>query len=845
VSKGTRANKPAGKNKPRGSWLGMLGKMLVFLIILMAIPVGYFGAKIYQQLKDMPDIAILEKYEPIEAIQVFDRNDKLVCTVEGDEDRRVVPLSEISTQMQQAMLAAEDHHFYEHHGINPASIIRAFVTNLQAGKVKEGGSTITQQLIKNLFFEDKGRTFDRKVKEAFMSYEVEQRYSKDRILEMYLNQVYFGNGGYGIERGAQRYFGRSASALDLAQAAFMAGLVKAPSELGNPENRREALDRQQEILDRLVEFGYVTKDQADKAKKEKLLFKQTANPLQKYSYYISYVLEQLRGRFSEAEMRRQGLHVYTNLDPQVQQLAEHTLNEDIKHAPKGVSQSALVCLSVKDSAVLALVGGVGDFWKNQFNRATNPHTAGSSFKPFVYLTAFMRNVFHPDSFIDDSPITIKQGWGLPDWTPHNFDHKFLGKITIKKALSQSRNVPAVKVGQRAGIENVVETARQAGITTKLDANLSLALGSSAVTPLDMAGAYSTFARGGIAIKPQLLRRIENNRGQVIELFEPKADKVFDTDAVACLLEVMQEVVKSGTGAAARLPDRPVAGKTGTADQGKDIWFCGFTPDTVCVLWGGNDENLPIPGHNVTGGAVMAKIWKDFMVAYYQMRPTAPGAFITPSKNLEPITDQQQQKQPAGAGPDSGMPNLVPLQTEGDNAGGNELVPATPGGGGTAPPAVSPTNTIPETAPPPASSGTMMYPPVAPDRRALYAVPNRGNDWPPSVPANNAPYQPSPTPMPAPAPAIQGYGGSPYTNAVGGASRGYNVSAGGSAVAAQRAATVMTSSGSQRTIINENGGPKYFSVSDPNAAGAGAQRRSLPTGSTSAQPANNNGSSPGF
>lgn len=807
VNRQQMTNRNNGARKSGGGILVWIRNLFLILFILIALPVGYLGAKIYQQMKDMPDISVLEKYEPIEAIQVFDKNDHLICTVEGDEDRRVVPLSQVATQMQQAILAAEDHHFYEHHGINPVSIVRATIVNMQAHRVVEGGSTITQQLIKNLFFEDAGRTLDRKIKEALMSYEVERRYSKERILEMYLNQVYFGNGGYGIERAAQRYFDRSAASLDLAQSAFLAGLVKAPSEFA--ADHEAAIARQREILDRMVEFGYITEDQAENARKEKLVFKKAVNPLQRYPYYVSFVLDQLRGRFSEAEMRRQGLRVYTNLDPQVQELAEKTLNADIKKAPKGVSQAALVCLSVKDGAVLAMVGGVGDFWKNQFNRATNPHTAGSSFKPFVYLTAFMRNVFKPDSVIDDAPLTIKQGWGLPDWSPHNYDHKFLGKITIRKALCQSRNVPAVKVGQATGIGHVIETARLAGITSKLDPNLSLSLGSSAVTPFDMAGAYGTFARGGISIKPQVLRRIENNRGQIIEVFEPKVDKVFDTDAVARLVDIMQDVVRGGTGTAARLPDRPVAGKTGTADAGKDIWFCGFTPDTVAVLWGGNDENLPIPGHNVTGGGVMAKIWKDFMTAYYQLRPTAPGSFIAPAKKIDdlPATGETDANGGDSTGnQNSGMPNLVPLPTDGTRNSSGEtleyppLPPSNQSETGAPPPAVSPSTAIPSEAP--ASTVPLSTP----------SYPRGGAPAPTSAP-NITPQLPSTTPN------VPGASGMPPLAPSYAPAPGY----GSSGARVPPPSVVMTADGrAKKTIINEDAPARYSdaparysSLTDPN------------------------------
>lgn len=686
------------------------GFLLVFLAGMLGG--GYVAAMIWQQLKDVPDISILERYEPIEAIQIFDRNDKLVCTVEGDEDRRVIGLSQVAPHMQQAILAAEDHHFYEHHGVNPLSIVRAFMANAKAGHVVEGGSTITQQLVKNLFFEDAGRTVGRKVKEAFISYEIERRYPKDKILEMYLNQVYFGNGGYGIERGASRYFDKSAANLTVAESAFLAGLVKAPSDYADVSNRKAAISRQRDIIDKMVEYGYITKSQADAAKKQELKFKKGVNPLQKYPFYVSYVLDQLRGRFSQAEMRKQGLRVFTNLDPQVQDLAEKTLNNAIAKAPKGLSQGALVTVQVKDAAVLAIVGGVGNFWKNQWNRATNPHTAGSSFKPFVYLTAFQKRVFTPESIIDDAPLSIKQGWGLPLWQPKNFDHKFMGKITVRKALTLSRNVPAVKIAQKVGIDSIIESARLAGITSKLDPNLSLALGSSAVSPLELAGAYSTFARGGVAIRAQVIRKVEDTRGQVIpsEEFDSNHDKNFDSEAVAELVSILQDVVRVGTGTQAKLKDRPVAGKTGTADAGKDIWFAGFTPDMVTVCWGGNDENLPIPGHNVTGGTVMAKIWRTFMEAYYETHPTPAGSFMEPSGRApKELEDENSGNKDTTFSPE--MPKLVPIEPgqnnenqqdeNGQNQNG-EPQPAPDYNGAPEPgvPPVAPNTTPSQTAPTP-------------------------------------------------------------------------------------------------------------------------------------------------
>jgi 1A family penicillin-binding protein len=655
-----------------------------FLFFTAAIAACAFFFWQWRDLTRLPDISSLERYEPIEAIQIFDKNDHLAGTVEGDEDRRVVPLNQVSRQMQQAILAAEDHHFYEHRGINPASIFRAIVTNMLAGRIVEGGSTITQQLVKNLYFESSGRTFSRKIKEAWLAWQLEEHYSKDKILEMYLNQVYFGNGAYGIERAAQRYFGVNASNLDLAQSAFLAAMVKAPSELGTISNRTQAIMRQHEILEHMVDYGYITPRQEHQALTEKLEFAQRVGALTRYPFFISYVLQLLRERFNETELRRQGLRVYTTLDPAAQEAAQNILSDSIAHAPKGVSQGALVSVSVADGSVLALVGGVGDFWKNQFNRATNPHTAGSSFKPFVYLTGLLQGVITPNSIVDDSPISLPQGFGLPMWTPKNFDHKYMGPIPVRKALALSRNVCSVRIAQKVGVDHIIETARLAGITSRLDPNLSLALGSSAVTPLDMASAFSTFARGGTAIKPRVLRRIEDNRGQVIDVFEPSSEKVFSATPIADLLSMMQDVVRYGTGTAARLSDRPVAGKTGTADESKDIWFIGFTPDLCTALWGGNDENKPIPGVYVTGGGVMAKIWQKYNIAYYAKHPTPPGSFALRTDEGNPPAEIGGQEEGTEQGQPEAQPAIkpgeqIPIEDRGENTGAadNNNTPLAP------------------------------------------------------------------------------------------------------------------------------------------------------------------------
>lgn len=612
-----------------------LGRKLALTTGVLALTVGLVGAAgatYWFAHNKLPDIRTLESYRPAEAIQIYDRFDQLIAVISGEEDRQVVPLAQISPEMRKAMMAAEDHDFYGHGGINPSSIARASLVNLQAGRVVEGGSTITQQLVKNLFFPGEPRTFNRKIKEFFLALEVSKKYPKDQILEMYLNQIYFGNQSYGVQRAAQRYFTKDAAHLTLAESAFLAGLVKAPSYLGVAQNRDSAIERQREVLDKMAEYGFVTQKQADGAKSQKLAFRKFVSPYQKYPHYIAYVNELLHQKYDALELQR-GLKVYTNLDPAAQSHAEKTLDESIKKAPPGISQGALVSVRVNDGAVLALVGGVGKFEKHQWNRAVSPHTMGSSFKPFVYLSGFMKGLT-PDSIVLDSPVSVPSGGHI--YSPKNFDSVFKGPMTIRTALAQSRNVCAIRVAMFDGINNVIDTARMAGISSRLDPYLPIALGACAASPLEMAGAYSTFARGGVQMTPQVLRTVTTPEGKLLANFAPSPRKVFDSRPVSLLVDSMQTVVQKGTGLYAKLPDRPVAGKTGTSDQSRDIWFVGFTPDVCTAVWAGNDFNQRVHGKAVTGGMIMAAIWKKYMTGYYKDHPTPIAHFPAPSKERTQI-----------------------------------------------------------------------------------------------------------------------------------------------------------------------------------------------------------------
>lgn len=566
-------------------------------------------------------------------LEIYDRHDKLISTILADRDTTPVPLNTISRSMRQAIITSEDRAFYQHIGVNPLAIVRAMCANMMAGHAVQGGSTITQQLVKNLYFPDEERSLYSKAREAVLAIELERRYSKDRILEAYLNYIYFGQGTFGVERAAQRYFGKPASKLTLAESAYLAGLVSAPSTLSSPSNRHKAIARQQGILSNMVASHYISPEAAQQAKKEKLPSKEYRTAHDSNWYYISYVLQLLTAQFGEEKLNEKGLKIYTNLDVGAQALAQKYLTEGIRRAPAGISQGALVCLSVDDASVVALVGGVNSYKKSPWDRALNPHTAGSAFKPFVYLAGLTSGAIQKDTVLDDSPIVIRLPQTDQTYAPRNFDGRFLGPLSVRKAIALSRNVCAVKLAQNIGLEPIVNTAKLAGVDSPIQPTLSIALGSCAVSPLELASAYSTFARGGVRSQPMLIRRMVNREGKVIGVGQINQQRVFDQEPVAQLVDIMQDVVTEGTGSEAQLANRKVAGKTGTSDGGKDVWFVGFTPDTVTAVWGGNDQDQSVAGTQVTGGAIAARIWKNYMQGYYQLYPMPQRAFAQPINPL--------------------------------------------------------------------------------------------------------------------------------------------------------------------------------------------------------------------
>lgn len=598
--------------------------VFTFLLFLLSVLMGNVLAK---GAAALPNVSVLSEWHPFESTRIYDRNGSLIANIHGDEDRVVVPLKDISPHIQRAVMAIEDNRFYQHNGVDIRGTLRAASANIRGDDV-QGGSTLTQQLVKNLFLTPE-RALTRKIAEALLAMRVERRYDKNKILEMYLNQVYWGNQSYGIEKAARRYYKKSARDLTIGESALLAGLLKAPEGLSPYAYPEAARRRQQEVLGAMVQFGYITDAQRKAAAEQKIELNLRNTKPSRHPYFIQYVIQQLEEKFGVSAVRQGGLKVYTTMDEPVQTLAEKSLYDEmdtIKYS--GITEGSFVVENLSNGQILALVGG-RDFDKNQFNHTTQQHRAiGSTFKPLVYLTAFRLGLITPETPITDSPVCFNNGYST--WCPHNWDGRYMGPMNIRKALTLSRNTPTVKLGLKMGIEPVIETARRAGISSPIDPNFSSLLGSAGISPMEVITAYSTIARSGVFIPPSVLLRVEDSRGQEISLDKPQQERRFEAEPVNNLISILIDVVEKGTGKNAIIPGRQVAGKTGTTDEMRDIWFTGFTTDMVASVWMGNDKYIPLHG---VFSSNCATVWGKFAREYYKMNPIPIGVFPKPDKIL--------------------------------------------------------------------------------------------------------------------------------------------------------------------------------------------------------------------
>jgi penicillin-binding protein 1A len=615
---GRKAARRKGRLKSKLIRFFLVSFFLFLFLVLIGSSMIY-----YVLLQELPSIAALKDFRPSIATRVYGDNNELIDEF-FLEDRKLIKISDIPRYAVQAFVAAEDARFFHHRGFDLQSITRAFYKNLEAGKIVQGGSTITQQVAKSLYLSPE-RSYARKIKEAILAYKIDRYLTKEEILNLYLNYIYLGHGTYGIEAASEGYFGKSARFLTLAEASMLAALPKAPNTYSPFLHLAKTRERQSYVLSRMVEDGYITAQQQEEALRAPIQLR-SVRPKQKIApYFIENVRRYVQGKYGSDVLYKEGLEIYTTLNISMQKSANEAMARGLREIEargndkKEPVQGALLCMDAKTGAIRAMVGG-RDFSRSEFNRATQSiRQPGSAFKPLIYTAAFDKGLT-PATRLEDSPIAFEdpsQEDGF--WKPKNFDGKFLGPITLRNALVHSRNVITVKLLQEIGVDYAAAYATNMGITSPLAKNLSLALGSSGVTLQEMVRAYGVLANGGKRVVPYFIKKIVDRTGQVFEENQVVEEQVIDPRIAFLTTHVMQDVVESGTGTRVKSINRPVAAKTGTTNDNRDAWFIGFTPSFVTGVWVGFDKTETL-GKAEVGGRAAAPIWLYFMEKALQGYP---------------------------------------------------------------------------------------------------------------------------------------------------------------------------------------------------------------------------------
>ncbi len=586
----------------------LFGLIIFFIVTAVGVAIGFFTANINTK----PNIS--EDIIPPASSQIYDSLGNEIANIHAVENRMPVKIEQVPANLQNAFIAIEDNRFYEHNGIDPKGLARALYANLMKQEIAEGGSTITQQLAKNAYLTQE-RTFKRKIQEIFLALQIEKQYTKQEILEMYMNQIYFGQGAYGVQAAARVYFDKSVEELNLAECALLAGLPKSPNYYSPFNNMQAALDRRNVVLDQMVKYHYIRADEAREAKNFELVFAQPNRPeeLNDARYFINYVTNFIADKYGPDALYKEGLKIYTTIDLDVQRMAEQALLTYLPNDYTDASgivqpQGAVVAIDPKTGYVKAMVGGRGS---DQFNRAyMAERQPGSAFKPFVFVAA-LENNFTPNTVIEDSPVTID------GWSPRNDSGRFSGSVTMRTVATFSMNVPTVKIAMALGMYQAINYAYEMGISTLVlegdvnDNNYSTALGglTRGVTPLELTNAYCTFANNGVFMPHIVITKILDRNGNILEENVPTGKQVISPESASNLTSMLEDVIKRGTGRSANI-GRPAAGKTGTTSDYHDAWFVGYTPDLVAGVWVGNDDNTPTDG--IMGGGIPAMIWSMFM-----------------------------------------------------------------------------------------------------------------------------------------------------------------------------------------------------------------------------------------
>ncbi len=642
---------------------------ILALIVLFSLSMGtgvFLG--FYQRMRaDLPSIARLEEWSPSLVTKVYSRDGELIAEF-ASERREIVPLDRVPESFLKAVLATEDRAFYHHDGVHMRRAAAVGVRYLLTGSKSQGASTITMQLSRNLFLSPE-KELVRKIKEMILAHEIEERYSKNRILEMYVNQVYFGSGAYGIESASRLYFDKPATELTLPEAALLAGIIQSPSRQSPRVSIEAALSRRAVVLENMVEVGAISEAQAREARDTPIVLAPRRPPEGPNSYFAEHVRRQLEGMLGSDEVWTGGYRVYTTLDTRLQAAAEEAVERRVREIEGTLAgdkvrreawlaeraaagdttaqqedgeeteattrtpylQGALVSVDLDTGGIVAMVGG-RSFKESKFNRITQARRQpGSVFKPFVY-TAAVRNGFPISYVVQDKPLSMPMGNGQI-WSPVNYDHSFRGPLTLRRALTNSINVATVRLMFDVGIQAVVDYARDAGISTDLPPYGSLALGAADLIPIEVLRAYTIFPTYGVRMTPISIQRIEDRNGNVIRQFAPARVRVLSPQEAYVVTSVLEDVVDKGTGRwgiRGQGFEWPAGGKTGTTNESTDAWFVGFTPEYITLTWVGFDRKQRIR-YNGTGGVLAAPIWTDFMkVAHEGLEvPKPEDAFPEP------------------------------------------------------------------------------------------------------------------------------------------------------------------------------------------------------------------------
>jgi len=693
---GKMARRPQkSRRRARGSILRKLAYWTLVIAVWGAIAGAGVVAFYASQLPPIDQLAVPRRPPNIAILA----DDGALVANRGDTGGPAVRLIDLPPYLPKAFVAIEDKRFYSHAGIDPLGVSRAILRDITGGGAIEGGSTLTQQLAKNLFLTQE-RSLSRKIQEAILALWLERKYSKDQILELYLNRVYFGSGAYGVEAAAQKYFGKSARFVSLSEAAMLAGLMKSPSKLAPTRNPEGASERAAQVITAMAQQGLITEAMAKMA---------LANPAEvkhdksagSINYAADYVMDALDDTVGAID---EDIVVTTTIDLKMQAEAERALTDElnVKGAKFGVGEGALIALDPM-GGVKAMVGG-RNYAESQFNRAVAAkRQPGSSFKPFVYLAALEKGLT-PDTIREDAPISIK------GWNPENYSREYFGPVTLTKALSLSLNTVAVRLGLEVGPKTVAGVAHRLGITSDLEPNASIALGTSEVTPLEMAAAYAAFANGGVGVQPHVIAKVRTANGKLLYARRAASfGRVIEPQYVAMMNQMMQETLLTGTARKAELPGWQAAGKTGTSQDWRDAWFVGYTSYLVTAVWLGNDDNSPTK--KASGGNLPVEVWSRFMKAAHQGAPVAglplSAPRVGPANPLAPI--------------------LPPL----DLAGAAQQAPTPPSGG--------------RGGGQPAATGAVSSPPA----RTAQPVPRSAQAPVPAPVLDEAPIPPAPIPNAAP------------------------------------------------------------------------------------------------